>query len=102
VAQALRGASDVDGIASRGKTRRPGGEATAVRAGSPGTLRDALRDHPAGPELLAVLENLADRPLPTGWPRWGTARREAYLDAVAAEAWTQRAGPSDAGHGAEG
>jgi hypothetical protein len=55
------------------------------------TLRDALRDHRAGPELLAVLDDLADRPLPAGWRRWDEERWDVYLDAVLAEARARHA-----------
>jgi hypothetical protein len=75
------------------------GGAPADRAGDTGTLRDAFRRHPAGPELLAVLNALADRPLPAGWQRWDAARWDEYLDAVLAESRAQRAGASDAGRG---
>ena len=63
----------------------------AAAPGPPVTLRDALRGHRAGPELLAVLDDLADRPLPPGWRRWDEARWDAYLDAVLAEARVRRA-----------
>jgi hypothetical protein len=46
------------------------------------TLRDALRGHPAGPEVAAALGPLADRPAPAGWARWAPAERERYLDAA--------------------
>jgi len=46
------------------------------------SLRAALLGHPAGPEVLAVLRPLADRPLPAFWSRWSAARRERYLDAA--------------------
>jgi hypothetical protein len=60
--------------------------------GRPGTprnersLRDALRGHPAGPEVLAALGALADRPAPAGWGGWTATERERYLDAVLDEA----------------
>jgi hypothetical protein len=50
------------------------------------TRRDALRGHPAGPEVAAALGPLADRPAPTGWDRWAPAERERYLDAALDEA----------------
>jgi hypothetical protein len=50
------------------------------------TLRDALRGHPAGPEVAAALGPLADRPAPVGWDRWAPAERERYLDAALDEA----------------
>jgi hypothetical protein len=50
------------------------------------TLRDALRAHPAGPEVVAALGSLADRPPPAGWDRWAPAERERYLDAALDEA----------------
>ena len=50
------------------------------------TLRDALRGHPAGPEVVAALGPLADRPPPAGWDRWGPVERERYLDAALDEA----------------
>ena len=59
--------------------------------GAAGSLREALRAHPAGPEVAAALGALADRPLPAAWPRWSAARREAYLDAVLDEARRRRA-----------
>jgi hypothetical protein len=46
------------------------------------TLREALRGHPAGPEVAAALGALADRPPPAGWARWAPAERERYLDAA--------------------
>jgi hypothetical protein len=52
------------------------------------TLRDALRGHPAGPEVAAALGPLADRAPPAGWDRWAPAERERYLDAVLDEART--------------
>ena len=52
----------------------------------PQTLREALRGHPAGPEVAAALGALADRPPPPGWTRWAPAARERYLDAVLNEA----------------
>ena len=54
------------------------------------TLRSALRKHPAGPEVLAALGPLADRPLPDGWTRWAPRRREGYLDTVLDEARDHR------------
>lgn len=53
---------------------------------TPRTLREALREHPAGPEVVAALKALADRPPPAGWDRWPPAARERYLDAVLDEA----------------
>jgi hypothetical protein len=50
------------------------------------TLRDALRGHPAGPEVAAALGPLADRARPAGWGRWTPAQRERYLDAALDEA----------------
>jgi hypothetical protein len=50
------------------------------------TLREALRGHPAGPEVTAALGALADRPPPAGWDRWAPAARERYLDGVLDEA----------------
>jgi hypothetical protein len=50
------------------------------------TLREALRGHPAGPEVAAALGTLADRPPPAGWDRWPAAEQERYLDAVLDEA----------------
>jgi hypothetical protein len=55
------------------------------------TLRDALRFHPAGPEVLAALGALADRPLPDGWTRWSAAGLEAYVDAALDEAKARQA-----------
>jgi len=52
------------------------------------TLRDALRAHPAGPEVAAALGRLADLPPPAGWDRWPPAERERYLDAALDEART--------------
>jgi hypothetical protein len=83
------------GQAKTGRAARTGTGATAARA-APGqgvaTLRDALRSHPAGPELLAVAGALADRPLPDGWTQWDARRWDAYLDEVLVEARTQRGG----------
>ena len=55
------------------------------RGGRP-TLRDVLRGHPAGPEVVAALGPLADRPPPAGWDRWAPAERERYLDEALDEA----------------
>ena len=57
--------------------RGPGGQRT---------LRDALRNHPAGPEVVAALGPLADRPPPVEWDGWAPAERERYLDAALDEA----------------
>jgi hypothetical protein len=73
--------------------------ATAPRSRGTGTLRVALCGHPAGPELLAALRALADRPLPAGWTQWSATRWDRYLDAVLAEARAERASPSGAGTG---
>jgi hypothetical protein len=62
------------GVAADGRARRDrGGERT---------LRDALRGHPAGPEVVAALGPPAERPPPVGWDRWAPAARERYLDAA--------------------
>jgi hypothetical protein len=53
---------------------------------SAAALRDALREHPAGPEVVAALGALADRPAPAGWNRWSPDEQERYLDAVLDEA----------------
>ena len=45
-------------------TAKAGRRAPAPHDRSTGTLRAALCGHPAGPELLAALGALADRPLP--------------------------------------
>jgi hypothetical protein len=66
------------GIATAG--RRPGSQGDGL------TLREALREHPAGPELVAALGALADRLAPRGWDRWPPAARERYLDAALDEA----------------
>jgi hypothetical protein len=50
------------------------------------SLRDALRTHPAGPELLAALGPVADRPLPAEAARWSPTRWEAFIDASLNEA----------------
>jgi hypothetical protein len=50
------------------------------------TLRDALRGHPAGPEVVAALGPLADLPPPAAWDRWPPTERERYLDAALDEA----------------
>jgi len=54
--------------------------------GAERTLRDALRGHPAGPEVVSALGPLADRPPPAGWARWAPAERERFLDADLDEA----------------
>ena len=72
-----------DGDEHDGRARgAPRGERHALGR----TLREALRGHPAGPEVAAALGPLADRPPPAGWPRWAPAARERYLDAVLDEA----------------
>jgi hypothetical protein len=68
------------------KWRRAGVTFWAGNRSGRHTLREALRTHPAGPEVLAVLGPLADRPLPASWGRWNAARRERYLDAALEEA----------------
>jgi hypothetical protein len=67
----------------RGRPGRGGGS----------SLRDALREHPAGPEVAAALGALADRPAPAGWGRWTAPERERYLDAVLDEARAGAARP---------
>jgi hypothetical protein len=49
-------------------------------------LRDVLREHPAGPEVVAALGALADRTAPAGWSGWSPDERERFLDAVLDEA----------------
>ena len=56
-----------------------------VRLGA-ATLRDVLREHPAGPEVVAALGALADRPAPAGWGRWSPSEQERFLDDVLDEA----------------
>jgi hypothetical protein len=66
------------------------------------TLRDALRSHPAGPEVAAALGPLADRLPPPGWERWTAAEREGYLDAALDEARARAGGPDGRGRAGGG
>jgi hypothetical protein len=52
-----------------------------VRRGA-ATLRQVLREHPAGPEVVAALGAVADRTAPAGWSQWAPEEQERYLDAV--------------------
>jgi hypothetical protein len=69
-------------------------ERVQPRPGGGRPLRDALRGHPAGPEVAAALGALAGRPAPAGWGRWTAAERERYLDAVLDEARAGAAHPA--------
>src|SRR5262245_52753002 len=88
------GAGVMPEVGTTGAAAGPAGagwESAGAPPGGADTLRDALRGHRAGPELLAVLDDLADRPLPAGWRRWGEEGWDRYLDEVLAEARVRRA-----------
>ena len=61
---------------------RAAGDGTGARRGpAVRSLRDALRTNPAGPEVLAALGPVADRPLPVAAAQWSPTRWEAFIDA---------------------